>query len=190
MPKLPIEPLLFADSAHRQRCIGALSQVVEFGLRHPEHLADRPFAKVLEDDCIDALLTHLGPDSARPKETPSRRYQALRCAVRYLRDHPAEPVSLRQLCKVTGVSDRALETAFKETFNLTPKAYITLTRLHGVRRTLSEAGPAETNVTEIATRWGFLHLGRFAQNYRELFGESPSITLQRRSKRQTHISIP
>ena len=189
-PRLPIERLLFPNSLHRDRCIGALSQVVEFGLRHPPHLADPATALVLEDDCLDALLGSTGLDLTRTKETPCRRYQALRCAVHYIRGHFDEPVTLQQLCQVTGVSDRALESAFKETFDITPKAYITLTRLHGVRRTLCKAGPDDLSVTEVAMRWGFIHLGRFAQYYREQFGESPSESLHRRTRRDRLISIP
>ncbi len=36
--------------------------------------------------------------------------------------------------------------------------------------------PEGTTVTEVALRWGFYHLGRFAQEYRALFGQSPSQT--------------
>jgi len=145
---------------------------------------------LLEDDCLDALLGSTGFDATRPKETPCRRYQALRCAVHYIRERPDEPVTLRQLCQVTGVSDRALEIAFKETFDITPKTYITLMRLHGVRRTLCTAGPGDISVTEVATRWGFIHLGRFAQYYREQFGESPNETLYRRTHRERLINLP
>jgi len=190
LPGLTVESLLFPNHSQRTRCVGALNRVVEFGVRHPHHLADPVVARLLEDDCLDALLGSTTPDPARFQETLSRRYQALRRAVGYIREHPTEPVSLRQLCLVTGVSDRALETAFKETLDLTPKAYITLTRLHGVRRTLCSAGPMDLSVTEVATRWGFFHLGRFSQYYRALFGESPSESLQRRACRGRLISLP
>jgi len=34
-------------------------------------------------------------------------------------------------------------------------------------------------VAEVAYRWGFTHLGRFAHDYRARYGEAPSTTLRR-----------
>ena len=34
-------------------------------------------------------------------------------------------------------------------------------------------------MSQIANDWGFYHLGKFAQDYRHLFGERPSVTLSR-----------
>jgi transcriptional regulator GlxA family with amidase domain len=34
-------------------------------------------------------------------------------------------------------------------------------------------------VTRVASRWGFLQLGRFAASYRAKFGELPSRTLRK-----------
>jgi TolB-like protein len=51
-------------------------------------------------------------------------------------------------------------------------------RLERARRDLLRA-PASASVTEIATRHGFDHLGRFAARYVERYGEPPSATLRR-----------
>jgi AraC family ethanolamine operon transcriptional activator len=46
-----------------------------------------------------------------------------------------------------------------------------------VRRELRAAEPGTARVTDVAMRWGFWQLGRFAVEYRALFGERPSQTL-------------
>lgn len=40
---------------------------------------------------------------------------------------------------------------------------------------------SRASVTDVAVRWGFFHLGRFAQQYRERFGVLPSETVRRTS---------
>jgi AraC-like DNA-binding protein len=50
---------------------------------------------------------------------------------------------------------------------------------HEKGRTLRNADPDIVNVTEVARRYGFTQLGRFAGVYRAVFGESPSTTLKR-----------
>jgi transcriptional regulator GlxA family with amidase domain len=51
-------------------------------------------------------------------------------------------------------------------------------RLDSVRTELTNSDPGGTTVTAVAGRWGFVHLGRFADQYRQQFGESPSETLR------------
>jgi AraC family transcriptional regulator, ethanolamine operon transcriptional activator len=55
-------------------------------------------------------------------------------------------------------------------------------RMYLARRALREAATDATSVTDIATRYGFWQLGRFAVEYQGLFGESPSATLRRQSE--------
>jgi AraC-like DNA-binding protein len=74
---------------------------------------------------------------------------------------------------------RTLEYAFRETFDLTPLAFVRRRRLQAARRDLWRADPTRTTVTRVALRHGFHHPSRFAAYYRRSFGESPSATLSR-----------
>jgi transcriptional regulator GlxA family with amidase domain len=51
---------------------------------------------------------------------------------------------------------------------------------------LTDADPTSTSVIEIAYSCGFLHLGRFAADYRKKCGVSPSHTL--RAGRWTNVA--
>jgi len=54
--------------------------------------------------------------------------------------------------------------------------YLRDARFETVHDALKRAQP-EQSVAELAMKWGFSHLGRFAVEYRKRFGESPSETL-------------
>jgi transcriptional regulator GlxA family with amidase domain len=56
--------------------------------------------------------------------------------------------------------------------------YLRQLRLHRVHTELAANSPDSATVTMVARRWGFMHLGRFANQYRQLFGEPPSETLR------------
>jgi AraC-like DNA-binding protein len=56
--------------------------------------------------------------------------------------------------------------------------YLRRLRLHHVRAELAAHSPDSVTVTMVAGRWGFVHLGRFASQYRQLFGETPSTFAQ------------
>ncbi|MNT94402.1 transcriptional regulator EutR [compost metagenome] len=62
-------------------------------------------------------------------------------------------------------------------------AYLKKHRLNAVRQDLLEHGQAR-NISEIAMAWGFTHMGRFSAEYRKLFDESPSATVQRHEARR------
>lgn len=113
---------------------------------------------------------------------PSRRRAAVRRVEEYLDaqgDRGPGP-SIPALCAVAGVSERTLEYAFREQLSTTPVRFLMLRRLNRVRRDLLAAEQGAT-VTQIMLRAGVYDLGRFAGEYRQLFGELPSDTLRRGS---------
>ena len=52
--------------------------------------------------------------------------------------------------------------------------------LERIRASLADPACPVRNITELALDYGFVHLGRFSDTYRQLFGELPSDTLKRR----------
>ena len=103
----------------------------------------------------------------------------MRVAEAYALDRVGEHVSVTDLCRATGVSERTLEYAFRDVMGLTPVAYLIRLRLHRVRQGLMAGTHGSTTVTAEAVNWGFWHFGEFSHAYKECFGESPSDTLRR-----------
>src|SRR5207248_3896786 len=91
------------------------------------------------------------------------------------------PLDVPTLCRALAVSERTLRKAFQKIRGLPPCRRLRMLRLSGTRRALLSARGRCVTVTEIATSFGFVELGRFSVEYRKIFGESPSETLGRRS---------
>ena len=106
------------------------------------------------------------------------RTQIVRKAMEFVEQRDNEYLLVKDLATAAGVSERTLRTAFQEYFSVGPVRYLKLRRLHQVQRRLKAADPSNNSVTEIAAEFGVWELGRFAHDYRCLFGELPSETLR------------
>jgi AraC-like DNA-binding protein len=96
-----------------------------------------------------------------------------------------EPLHVSALCSALAVSERTLRKAFHKTHGLPPCRHLRMLRLSQARRALLSADCKFATVTEIATSFGFVELGRFSVEYRKAFGECPSQTLHRTSPDRT-----
>jgi AraC-like DNA-binding protein len=97
----------------------------------------------------------------------------------FLEANPDQPLYLTEICAALGTGERTLRSACEEHLGMGPIRYLTLRRMHLVRRALLRAKSSTATVTKIVTDHGFWELGRFAVHYKALFGESPSVSLQR-----------
>jgi transcriptional regulator GlxA family with amidase domain len=88
-----------------------------------------------------------------------------------------EPLHISALCRALAVSERTLRKVFHKTYGVPPCRHLRMLRLSQARRALLSADGTLATVTEIATSFGFVELGRFSVEYRKAFGESPSQTL-------------
>jgi transcriptional regulator GlxA family with amidase domain len=111
-----------------------------------------------------------------PRRIP--REQLVTRVMEFLRDNLGEPMTVAELSRLAGVSERTLRAAFHDVLGLSPKQYDITERLRAARAALSAADPDTTTVTDVAMTYGFFELGRFAGRYRDVFGEVPSRTLR------------
>jgi len=86
--------------------------------------------------------------------------------------------SIRELCLTAHVSERRLRSAFNELFDCSPTSYFRRWALERAHRWLRDAEPGERTVTDVASRLGIFHFGRFASYYRRVYGVNPSTTLR------------
>jgi AraC family ethanolamine operon transcriptional activator len=142
----------------------------------PGLLRNRAFASRLERRLVQILFGRF--DAPREAELPSRGRALARRAEAWLRQNLTEPPTIADLCAALHSSERTLHEAFREHLGATPKAYLKTLRLNAAHRDLASGRPG-TRVTDVALDWGFVHFGWFSQDYRHLFGETPSQTLRR-----------
>lgn len=85
--------------------------------------------------------------------------------------------TVSDLAAALRVAPRTLHRAFAAVYGCSPLTYLKRWRLSRVRAALlAEEGAAPPLVKTAALDNGFWHLGRFAQDYRAMFGEHPSET--------------
>lgn len=109
------------------------------------------------------------------------RYALIRRATSIMQDRRADDPRISDICEELGVTTRALQYAFLAWYGVSPKRYLKSLRLQGVRRELVRM-PAGSKVSDVANHWGFWHMGQFAADFRNQFGELPSESLQRRNR--------
>jgi AraC-like DNA-binding protein len=111
----------------------------------------------------------------QPPDTIRRRH--VRVAMDYIQEHAREPITGPDVARAACVSTRSLQVGFQEELGMSPMAYLREIRLERVHADLLDGA----SVSEVANRWGFHHLGRFAGQYRRKFGALPSEMVRRRS---------
>lgn len=169
-------PPTLAAARHRMR------RISEHLRRDPESASQRGLRHELGFELPARILEAVAAGrKATPKLVARKSDEVLENALALIRHSPSEPLTVRDLSRAVGASERTLRYAFTERYGVPPKGYLKAVRLHGVRRALRSADPRKARVADTANRWGFWHMGDFAADYRRLFGELPSKTLARRA---------
>jgi len=132
------------------------------------------------DNLLTNLLRYIENSNQIAGHSPQRKRDvALKNAVDLINNQPDVMPTVAQLCNVTNVSERTLEYAFLEKYQVTPKEYIQANRLNKVKKELFLSKELNTSISTLAAEHGFWHMGQFAADFKKQFGELPSEFLNR-----------
>ena len=161
-----------------RRFLNRIDRVISASSINPESFTLQDAGKAIEADFLDDLA-ELGiflDDQTPVHQAALRDILRRACnAAELLRERITVPRFAAQI----DVGQRNLELAFKRHLGITPRRYLNSVRMQQAYRELRSRSAASHCVTEVAGYWGFNELGRFAGEYHKLFGELPSVTLQR-----------
>jgi AraC family transcriptional regulator, ethanolamine operon transcriptional activator len=167
VPEVPY--FAFADHTARRALISEASEAVRRLLSGAtEPAAESEF----EERIFERMIALTEPD---PSPQPWRHRRRIAWGLRqYILDNIEQPIRGTDLCRAAGVSRRAIDYAFRDTFGLSPRDFIVREKLLRARHQLQQE---HLDVTSVASIYGFAHFGRFAKEYRALFDELPSQTV-------------
>jgi AraC-like DNA-binding protein len=148
-------------------------------------------AKESFDEYLRTLLLHqhshnYSEELAGPPQAPLPGL--IRRAERYMAENAAAAITVPDVAAALGVSVRSLQQGFRQWRNTSPHDFLRQTRLRLIHDELGRSDE-DIDVTTVALRHGFTHLGRFSAYYQSAFGELPSTTLRRRRQPTRQVKL-
>jgi AraC-like DNA-binding protein len=145
-------------------------------LAHPDSPLGNEMAFAAAQDLflrtIVLAATHNRSTQLRAK-VPAAAPVTVRRAEEFMRSSAETPLTIGDIAKAAGCSERALQAAFQTFRSVSPMAALRRIRLELAHRDIM-ASDGSNSVAAIANRYGFSNAGRFAGLYQLAFGEYPS----------------
>jgi len=156
--------------------LGMVCQEAEEAEAQP--LVQSHYTQIVASKLLCLLKTNVRREGAQASPLNFERVLA------YIDRHLQQELDTDTLARLAQVSPRTLYGLFERNAHTSPIDYIRQRRLARVHACLNDPGCTVRSVSELAMDYGFMHLGRFSEQYRKQFGELPSQTLRQRRKNQ------
>lgn len=154
--------------AVRDRKLTSLYQRVAEEVTSPEKKYRIPAVRGAVLSFMAYLCRNYASESATEE---SRSVEGIRKAIRYIRDHMAEPITVDRLATTVGFSKFHFAREFKRVTSYTVVTYLNLVRVERAKQLLSGG---ECSVGEAAVKCGFNNLSYFSKIFRAQTGITPS----------------
>ena len=130
-------------------------------------------------NALISAIAGLGNEIRLPTERSRLSSDTVAKALKYARGQKWEGVQVANLALAADVTSRTLLRTFRQQLGVGPASYLKLHQLNMVRRALrGKCGPS-SKITNVMSEYGVTEFGRFASEYKALFGERPSETVAR-----------
>jgi AraC-like DNA-binding protein len=154
--------------------VSDLAQPLGLGSQSPQ---TNPWAAFLMTGLLLAQ-PHNYSEQLVARQHGAHRPAPLKRAIDLIEARPDDDLSVERLALAVGVSARSLQRHFKEYVGVSPREYVQQIRLARAHDQLKAARPGQVTVADVAFRWGFGHVPRFAAAYQQRYGLPPSVTLR------------
>jgi AraC family transcriptional regulator len=136
-----------------------------------------PALRLYVESGCEFLAHHLIYRYSNLSQTPPRAMGGLsswrlKLVLEYIEDTLGQPIRLRELAALAGISARHFERAFRQSTGSSPHAYVTDRRLHWARDLL--INQPELAIEQIALRLGFSSSSHFSSAFRRQTGLTPT----------------
>lgn len=118
-----------------------------------------------------SLMAYLCRHYAARKEEKSRTDLGIEKAIRYIKEHLSEVITIDRLASLAGFSKYYFVREFKRVTSYTVVAYVNLARIERSKELLAQG---EMTVGEIAATCGYNNLSYFSKTFRAHTGLAPS----------------
>lgn len=182
---LSVTGVLALPPGQKQHLADTVMRLHAISAADPEVLAAPATRRQADQQVLELIVAAL--DASQPLapawrgERNAQRGRIVERCIELIEGSLADAPTVEALCEVAGVSDRTLRTLFVERLGMAPHRYLMLRRIHAIHAALRAADREET-VTAICSRYGVWDFGRFARQYRQLFGALPSQHLARATR--------
>ncbi|MGH3960463.1 helix-turn-helix transcriptional regulator [Mycobacterium sp.] len=170
------------SEAANQQLVAAMDYVRDAATNNPSAMRN-PLIAGAAQRYVAASMLATYPNTAVLEPTIEDRHDTtptlLRRAIAFIDENAHTDITITDIAAAVYITPRALQYMFRKHRDCTPTEYVRRVRLHYAHLDLVAGNGTTTTVADVARRWRFGHLGRFALAYRKVYGESPNVTLRR-----------
>ena len=169
--RVEVEESLFTLDRKVMTCSGGLAGV-DLMLRLIEEINGSSFSGEIADQMLHhPIRSATSPQRSTMGRSTETMRPLLREAMTLIENNIEEPLTVPQIAKVLGVSQRQLERQFKKNVGCTVVQFGLLKRLQNARLLLIST---DMSIRQIATASGFNTMSHFAFSFGKFFGRRPS----------------